>query len=77
VEDPLIRHTHQIYNFLRFCELVVRFKTCKKITLATSYENEAQKESMEGPLRELAASLYVSTSFNTFLLTRSSTEIWH
>jgi hypothetical protein len=58
VEDAFIRHTHQIYNFLRFCELVVRFRTCKKITLITSYENEAQKESMQGPLHELATSLY-------------------
>src|SRR5690606_36168719 len=37
VEDPQLCHTHQIYNFLRFCELAVRFRVCKKITLTTSY----------------------------------------
>jgi len=28
VEDPYIRHNHQINNFVRFCEAVVRRGTC-------------------------------------------------
>ena len=30
VEDPYIRARHQLHNFVRFCELVVR--RCRKIT---------------------------------------------
>lgn len=36
VEDPYIRNIHQIYNFLRFCELLVRKGTVRNIKLLTS-----------------------------------------
>lgn len=36
VEDPYIRNIHQIYNFLRFCELLVRKETVRNIKLLTS-----------------------------------------
>jgi len=36
VEDPYIRNVHQIYNFLRFCELLVSKGTVRKIKLLTS-----------------------------------------
>ncbi|KAI5125217.1 MIT domain-containing protein 1 isoform X1 [Manis pentadactyla] len=32
IEDPYIRHTHQLYNFLRFCEMLVK-KSCKVKTI--------------------------------------------
>ncbi|XP_029967472.1 MIT domain-containing protein 1 [Salarias fasciatus] len=39
VEDPYIRHTHQLYNFLRFCEMLLK-SPCKvkKIHLLTSQD---------------------------------------
>lgn len=36
VEDPYIRNVHQIYNFLRFCELLVSTGTVRDIKLVTS-----------------------------------------
>lgn len=36
VEDPYIRNVHQIYNFLRFCEVLVSSKTVREIRLLTS-----------------------------------------
>ena len=36
VEDPYIRNVHQIYNFLRFCELLVSCGTVRDIRLLTS-----------------------------------------
>jgi len=36
VEDPYIRNVHQIYNFLRFCELLVSKGTVREIKLLTS-----------------------------------------
>lgn len=36
VEDPYIRNVHQIYNFLRFCELLVCKGTVRDIKLLTS-----------------------------------------
>lgn len=35
VEDPYIRNVHQIYNFLRFCELLVTVGTVRNIKLVT------------------------------------------
>lgn len=43
VEDAYIRQKHQISNFLRFCELLVKVGDCKKLTLITSADDEAQK----------------------------------
>lgn len=50
IEDPYIRSPHQIYNFLRFIELLVKVETIKQIELITlrnivsekSYESEKQ-----------------------------------
>lgn len=39
VEDPYIRAQHQIANFVRFCETVVKTPTVSKIHLITSYES--------------------------------------
>jgi len=36
VEDPYVRNVHQIYNFLRFCELLVTIGTVREIKLVTS-----------------------------------------
>ncbi|KAM4730566.1 MIT domain-containing protein 1 isoform 3-T3 [Anableps anableps] len=58
VEDPYIRHTHQLYNFLRFCEMLL--KSCskvKKIHLLTSQDEQADKTQQISALSELRDSL--------------------
>src|SRR5262249_57159865 len=44
VEDPYIRANHQVQNFVRFCEAVVKHSAVKKIRLVTSYEHSQQKD---------------------------------
>lgn len=44
VEDPYIRQKHQITNFLRFSELLVKIGDCKKLYLITGVDDEVQKE---------------------------------
>lgn len=57
VEDPYIRLTHQVQNFVRFCEAVVKQATVKKIRLVTSNENQEQLTEVQQKLEELAQSL--------------------
>ena len=56
VEDPYIRATHQIQNFVRFCEAVLKHSTVKKIKLVTSWDDEDGREAEER-LAELKQSL--------------------
>ncbi len=56
VEDPYIRATHQIQNFVRFCEAVLKQSTVKKITLVTSWDDQDGREAEER-LAELKQSL--------------------
>ena len=53
VEDPYIRLPHQLQNFVRFCETVVKALTVKKITLITSYEEKTQFADSQDKLGEL------------------------
>ncbi|KAK2839984.1 hypothetical protein Q5P01_013724 [Channa striata] len=57
VEDPYIRQTHQLYNFLRFCEMLLR-ASCKvkQIHLLTSLD-EAGGSQQSSALAELKESL--------------------
>ncbi|XP_068428816.1 MIT domain-containing protein 1 isoform X2 [Clinocottus analis] len=57
VQDPYIRHTHQLYNFLRFCEMLLK-ASCKvkKIHLLTS-QDEADNRQQSTALAELKESL--------------------
>ena len=57
VEDPYVRLTHQVNNFVRLCETAVRRGTIKKISLVTSFEDEEQRRDVEGKLADLAQSL--------------------
>ena len=57
VEDPYIRLPHQLQNFVRFCETVVKALTVKKITLMTSYEEKTQLADLQDKLGELQQSL--------------------
>lgn len=42
LEDPYIRTKHQVVNFVRFCELVVKVGDCQKLTLVTAADNPEQ-----------------------------------
>ncbi|KAK6173894.1 hypothetical protein SNE40_017269 [Patella caerulea] len=48
IEDPYIRSTHQVYNLLRFCELIVKLKCpVKEIKLLTSKEENLQAQDQQ------------------------------
>lgn len=57
VEDPYIRHTHQLYNFLRFCEMLLK-GACKvkRIHLLTS-QDETDSGQQTCALSEIKESL--------------------
>lgn len=54
VEDPYIRHTHQLYNFLRFCEMLLKgLCNVKRIHLLTSQdEADGQQTSALAEIKE-------------------------
>ncbi|XP_070978876.1 MIT domain-containing protein 1 [Oncorhynchus clarkii lewisi] len=58
VEDPYIRHIHQLYNFLRFCEMLLK-ASCKvkRIHLLTSQEEGDNSSQQASALSELKQSL--------------------
>lgn len=59
VEDPYVRTIHQMYNFLRFCELLVKSKApVKTIKLTTGQDDQPdQKRHQNSKLEELKSSL--------------------
>lgn len=57
IEDPYIRVTHQIHNFVRFCEAVTKAPTVLKIRLITSYDDDTDVKKMSENLSELKQSL--------------------
>lgn len=57
IEDPYIRVTHQIHNFVRFCEAVIKTPTVRKIRLVTSYDDNTDVKEMSERLSELKQSL--------------------
>jgi ATP-dependent Lon protease len=57
IEDPYIRQNHQIINFLRFCETVVRCGKPKSIVLITKFESTFEKEEALPKLLSIAESL--------------------
>jgi ATP-dependent Lon protease len=57
VEDPYIRLPHQIQNFVRFCETIVKAPTVKKIHLLTGYDDKTQLAELQDKLGELQQSL--------------------
>lgn len=52
-----IRAPHQIANFLRFCETVVKVSTIRRITLKTGYDEKTDLATMNERLSELKQSL--------------------
>ena len=57
VEDPYIRLQHQIQNFVRFCETLVKAGTIKKITLITGYDDKTQLAEIAERMEDLKQSL--------------------
>ncbi len=57
IEDPYIRLQHQIQNFVRFCESVLRATTIKKICLITGYDDKTQLAEIAEKMEELKQSL--------------------
>jgi ATP-dependent Lon protease len=57
VEDPYIRATHQVQNFVRFCEAVLKAPTIRKIILTTSYDDDTDVKQLSERLSELKQSL--------------------
>ncbi|MBW8470838.1 MAG: BREX system Lon protease-like protein BrxL [Thiobacillus sp.] len=57
VEDPYIRLPHQIQNFVRFCEAVLKVGTVRKISLLTSFDDTTPLADMNDKLDQLRQSL--------------------
>lgn len=57
IEDPYIRMPHQIQNFVRFCETMLKAGTIKKINLITGHDEKTQLVEMAEKLEELKQSL--------------------
>jgi ATP-dependent Lon protease len=57
VEDPYIRLPHQIQNFVRFCETVIKAGTVKRIDLITSYDDDTPLAEIQEKLSDLKQSL--------------------
>jgi hypothetical protein len=57
VEDPYIRSQHQVQNFIRFCELIVKTGDTEKITLLTGFDDPAQKKEIQERFDSLKDSL--------------------
>lgn len=57
IEDPYIRLPHQIQNFVRFCETVLKAGAIKKIKLVTGYDDNTQLADISNKLAELKQSL--------------------
>lgn len=57
VEDPYIRLPHQIQNFVRFCEAVLKAGTVRKIALLTSFDDTTPLADMNDKLDQLCQSL--------------------
>ena len=57
IEDPYIRLPHQIQNFVRFCETLIKAGTVKQITLITGHDDKTPLVDMAEKLDSLKQSL--------------------
>jgi ATP-dependent Lon protease len=57
IEDPYIRAPHQVANFVRFCETVVKAPTIRRIKLVTGYDGTTDLAMVREKLEELKQSL--------------------
>jgi ATP-dependent Lon protease len=57
IEGPYIRAPHQITNFIRVCETVVKVSTIRQITLKAGYDQSTDLAMVNERLSELKQSL--------------------
>ncbi len=57
IEDAYVRATHQVINFVRFCEAIVKSPTVRKIRLVSVFPDEEKREEVGQKLQELQQSL--------------------
>jgi ATP-dependent Lon protease len=57
IEDPYIRATHQIQNFVRFCELLTKVGTVRQIKLTTGYDEKTPISEIVEKLDDIKQSL--------------------
>lgn len=57
IDDPYIRASHQVHNFVRLCEVFVKVPSIKKIVLVTSYDEQNDVKEVSDRLDELKQSL--------------------
>lgn len=57
IDDPYIRANHQVQNFVRFCEAVIKSPTVRSIVLTTSYDKDTDIKELAARLDELKQSL--------------------
>ncbi len=57
IEDPYVRMPHQVTNFVRFCETVIKAATVRRVTLVTSFDQQTDLAALQDKLDELKASL--------------------
>jgi len=57
IEDPYIRLPHQIANFTRFCELVVKTGDAERIRLVTGADDQSQEVEVSEKLDALVDDL--------------------
>ena len=57
VEDPYIRASHQVHNFVRFCETLIKQPSVRTINLTTSYDEKTDLADLKDKLEALQQSL--------------------
>lgn len=57
IEDPYIRATHQVHNFVRFCEAVVKAPNIRRMQLITNYDDKTDVQEVAERLADLKQSL--------------------
>ena len=57
IDDPYIRALHQVSNFVRFCETLIKQATIRSIDLTTSYDDKTDLADLKDKLEALQQSL--------------------
>jgi ATP-dependent Lon protease len=57
IEDPYIRAIHQVQNFIRFCEAILKQPAIKKIQLITSYDDSTNVQEHTERMQDVKQSL--------------------
>ncbi len=66
IQDPYVRQKHQISNFLKLAELIVKIGDCKKIHLFTASDDIEQQRENKYAFDQIADSLYENEIDFTF-----------